>query len=401
MVAQATPSRGEVGIGHLFAYPFRIFFLSLAVWAVVIVPLWLMTLLTPMQLPLALPELYWHQHEMLYGLLNAAITGFLLTAVCTWTQTTGLHGGRLLALWLVWLAGRLALLTGDSLPPGLALVPDLIFLPLVMLDAGLRIARARQARQLIILVVLALLWLSQVGFLLSPDSALSGSGLILAMALMQVVGGRITPAFSGNWLRAHGRVDELPRSWPMLDRAAIYSTLLVAALWLLAARLPEHAVLPGLLAAAALLAAVLTLARLWGWRGWRLAGEPLLWILHLSLLWIPVGLVLLAGSALGGWPDTVWKHAVGAGAMAGLILGVISRVALGHTGRPLQLPRGMTLAFVLLHLAALVRVATALGVLPWQRGLELSALGWMLAFALFLWRYAAILASPRPDGRPG
>src|SRR5690625_2614442 len=86
------------------------------------------------------------------------------------------------------------------------------------------------------LVVLALLWLSQVGFLLSPDSALSGSGLILAMALMQVVGGRITPAFSGNWLRAHGRVDELPRSWPMLDRAAIYSTLLVAALWRLADR---------------------------------------------------------------------------------------------------------------------------------------------------------------------
>src|SRR5690625_518938 len=101
MVAQATPSRGEVGIGHLFAYPFRIFFLSLAVWAVIIVPLWLMTLLTPMQLPLALPELYWHQHEMLYGLLNAAITGFLLTAVCSWTHTNCFNVWILLVKWIV------------------------------------------------------------------------------------------------------------------------------------------------------------------------------------------------------------------------------------------------------------------------------------------------------------
>lgn len=401
MMSQPVSLDSRPNVGGLFAYPFRIFFFSLAVWAVLIVPLWLAVLLTSFPLPLALPPLYWHQHEMLYGLLNAAIAGFLLTAVCTWTQTVGLQGGRLLALWLVWFSGRLAMLLGGDLPTGLAMLPDALFLPLVMLDAGIRIARARQARQILILVVLLLIWLTQMAFLLAPDSLFSSSGLILAMVLMLVVGGRITPAFTGNWLRAQGRLTDLPRSWPALDRAAIFSTLLVVPALLFAAWQPTAVGASPALAGLAIAAAALVLARLWGWRGWRVKDEPLLWILHLSLSWVPIALLLLAGTALGAWPATVWKHAVGTGAMAGLILGVISRVALGHTGRPLELPRGMVLAFVLIHTAALVRVLTALEHLPWRAGLELSAICWLLAFALFLWRYTAILASPRPEGRPG
>lgn len=410
LIESSSPA-GGISIRHLFAYPFRIFFLSLSVWAIVLVPLWLVVLLAPFQPPLALPPLHWHQYEMLFGLLNAAIAGFLLTAVCTWTQTHGLHGGRLLALWLVWLAGRLVMLTGDALPPGWAALPDLLFLPLVMLDAGTRIWRARQMRQLPVLAVLTLIWLMQLGFHLAPalgwyPGTFTNAALLVAMVLMLVIGGRITPAFSGNWLRAQGRAHLGSRSWPWLDRASTGSVLALVALMLLSGipAVPSDmaAALNGPpLAALATAAALLCAARLWGWRGWRVAAEPLLWILHLSLWWIPIALLLLAGSALAWWPATVWQHAVGTGAMSGLILGVISRVALGHTGRTLSLPGGMVLAFVAIHIAALARIATAMGALPWRAGLEFSAACWVLAFALFVWRYAAMLSSPRPDGRPG
>lgn len=378
---------------QLFAYPFRIFFVSLAAWAVLVVPLWLLLLFGTVELPLALPALYWHRHEMIFGILNPAIAGFLLTAVATWTGIRGTRGMNLLGLWLVWLIGRLGLLFGDLLPTPLALLPDLLFLPLVMTAAGWRILRARQRRQIVLLVVLALLWLMQLGFHLQPEGHFSGGALILAIALMLVIGGRITPAFSANWLRARGGDPGRIIVRPWLDLAAIGSTLLLWAALLLELQV---AVLP-----LAVAAAVLTGARLWLWRGWLVRGEPLLWILHLSLLWIPLALMLLAGGRLGWWPATAWLHAAGVGAMGGLILGVISRVALGHTGRALQLPRGMVSAFILIQLAALTRVLTALTLLPWQRGLEFSALCWMLAFGLFLWRYTGILSSPRADGEPG
>lgn len=375
-----------------FAYPFRIFFLSLALWALLLVPLWLGMLLAQWPLPLALAPLHWHQYEMLFGLLTAGVAGFLLTAVCTWTQSSGLQGGPLLGLWLVWLLGRLALLLGGQLPGWLAILPDLLFLPLVMLDAGRRVVAVRQWRQLPLLAVLVLLWLLQMAFLIQPSVAISAAALIVAIALMGVVGGRITPAFSNNWLRARG---EQPAA---TSPAWLDSTLLVTVVLLIPALLLQRNLA---LIVLALLAAGLWLLRLGLWRGWRTAAEPLLWILHLSLLWIPLALLLLAGSALGWWPPVAWLHAAGIGAMGSLILGVMSRVALGHTGRPMQLPAGMVAAFVAVQLAALLRLVTALGWLPWQPGVIASAVLWMMAFALFLWRYSALLMSPRPDGKPG
>jgi uncharacterized protein involved in response to NO len=375
-----------------FAYPFRIFFLSLALWALLLVPLWLGLLLAQWPLPLALAPLHWHQYEMLFGLLTAGVAGFLLTAVCAWTQSSGLRGGSLLGLWLVWLLGRLALMWGGQLPGWLAMLPDLLFLPLVMFDAGRRIVAVRQWRQLPLLVVLLMLWLLQVAFLIRPSVLISAAALIVAIALMGVVGGRITPAFSNNWLRARGEAPvAISPGW--LD-----STLLVTVVLLIPALLLQRELM---LIALALLAAALWLLRLALWRGWRMAAEPLLWILHLSLLWIPVALLLLAGSALGWWPPVAWLHAAAIGAMASLILGVMSRVALGHTGRPLRLPPGMVTAFVALQLAALLRLSTAFGWLPWQAGVGASAGFWMLAFALFLWRYSGVLMSPRVDGKAG
>ncbi len=393
---QATHSASKPGtasIHQLFGYPFRIFFLSMTLLGLAAIPLWVMQVNGVIGLPLAMPGLLWHQHEMLFGFLSAAIAGFLLTAVCVWTQTERTHGLKLVMLWGVWLAGRLLLATGVDLPYWLVQAVNLAFLPLIMVDAGWRIWHARQKRQLMIMVVLGLLWLMQIGFVTQLDMAFSYGALIMAMALISIIGGRITPAFSSGWLRQRGLDSTAVKVVPALDLASVFSLIL-----LMASLVTGWQTVTGALA---LVAGLLMLVRLAGWKGWLLRKEPLLWILHLSILWVPVALFLLAGSLLGGWPSNAWSHAAGTGAVACLILGVIARVSLGHTGRPLVLPKGMVLAFFAIHLAALVRVLTAFEVISWHSGIGSSALLWMFAFGMFLYRYTGILASPRPDGREG
>ena len=388
-----SPERASVSVSQLFSYPFRIFFLSMTVLALAVIPLWVMQVNGVISLPLAMPGLFWHQHEMLFGFLSAAIAGFLLTAVCVWTQTERTHGFRLVLLWGVWLAGRVLLATGADLPFWLVQGVNLAFLPLVMVDAGWRIWHARQKRQLMIMVVLGLLWLMQIGFVTRLDMAFSYGALIMAMALISIVGGRITPAFSTGWLRQRGLDSNAVKTIPALDMATVFSLIL-----LMASLVTGWQTVTGLLA---LLSGGLMLVRLAGWKGWLVRQEPLLWILHLSILWVPVSLFLLAGTLFAGWPSNAWSHAAGTGAVACLILGVIARVALGHSGRPLVLPKGMVLAFVAIHLAALIRVLTAFEIIPWHPGIGSSTLLWLFAFGMFLYRYTGILASPRPDGREG
>jgi len=393
---QAIPSVSKTdtaSISQLFSYPFRIFFLSMTVLALVAIPLWVMQVNGVISLPLAMPGLFWHQHEMLFGFLSAAIAGFLLTAVCVWTQTERTHGVRLVLLWGVWLAGRLLLATGADLPFWLVQGVNLMFLPLVMVDAGWRIWHARQKRQLMIMVVLGLLWLMQIGFVTRLDMAFSYGALIMAMALISIIGGRITPAFSTGWLRQRGLDSTAVKTVPALDMATVFSLIL-----LMASLVTGWQTVTGVLA---LLSGMLMLVRLAGWKGWLVRQEPLLWILHLSILWVPVSLFLLAGTLFAGWPSNAWSHAAGTGAVACLILGVISRVALGHSGRPLVLPKGMVLAFLAIHLAAVIRVLTAFEIIPWHPGIGSSTLLWLFAFGVFLYRYTGILASPRPDGREG
>lgn len=380
-------------ITQLFSYPFRIFFLSLTVLALLAIPLWVLQASGVVTVPTAMPGLFWHQHEMLFGFLSAAIAGFLLTAVCVWTQTERTHGMRLLLLWAVWLAGRLLLALGADLPGWLVQGVNLAFLPLVMIDAGWRIWRARQKRQLMILVVLGLLWLMQIGFVLRLEPVYSYGALIMAMALISVIGGRITPAFTSGWLRQRGRDGDAVKTSTVLDMATLFTMIL-----LLASLITGW---PIVTAALALAAAALTTMRLVGWKGWLTRAEPLLWMLHLAILWVPVALALLAGSILAGWPNSAWTHAAGTGAVGCLVLGVIARVSLGHTGRPLVLPKGMVAAFVAIHLAAGIRVLTAFDALPWHAGIGISTALWMLAYGVFLARYTRILASPRPDGRQG
>jgi uncharacterized protein involved in response to NO len=378
----------------VFAYPFRVFFLSAAALAVFVVPAWLALLLQGATAPLAFAPLHWHQHEMLFGFLHAAIAGFLLTAVSNWTGTARLHGRALVALWLVWLAGRVLMAAGAYAPAWLAHGVDLAFLPLVMLDAGRRIWQARQARHAIVLAVLGALWVLELAFHRDPAGPYAHGALLAAMLLMLVIGGRITPAFSGNWLRLRGGDPSAIRIVPALEHLTLGAVAAVL--------LTQVAPVPSPLAAvAAVLAAAAGLARLLLWRGWLVREEPLLWILHLALAWIPLALLLLAAAELGYAPPTAWVHAAGTGAMGSLILGVMARVALGHTGRPLRLPPGMVTAFVLVLAAGVVRVLATLQVLPWRAGLLAAAALWVAAYLIFLVRYAPVLVSPRVDGKPG
>lgn len=393
---QAIPTTSKTdsaSISQLFGYPFRIFFLSMTLLALLVIPLWVLQVTGVINMPLAIPGLFWHQHEMLFGFLSAAIAGFLLTAVCVWTQTERTHGFRLVLLWGVWMAGRLLLAFGAGLPDWLVQGVNLAFLPLVMLDAGWRVWHAKQKRQLMILVVLGLLWLMQIGFVTRLDMAFSHGALIVAMALISIVGGRITPAFTTGWLRQRGLDANAVKTHSGLDMAALFSMILLTA-----SLVTGWQTFTGILA---IVAGTLTLIRLANWKGWLARKDPLLWVLHLSILWVPVALYLLAGTLFAGWPSNAWSHAAGTGAVSCLILGVIARVTLGHTGRPLVLPKGMVAAFIAIQLAAVIRVLTAFDIIPWHPGIGSSSLLWIFAFGMFLVRYTKILASPRPDGRVG
>jgi uncharacterized protein involved in response to NO len=211
--------------------------------------------------------------------------------------------------------------------------------------------------------------------------------------LMLVIGGRITPAFSANWLRNVGVKENRITSNAMLE-ISLMVTLVVLLVAILSGFSPVIAI-------AASVATILTLIRVILWRPWLVVAEPLLWILHLSIFWIPVSFALLAGSYLFNWPPVAWQHALGIGGVGGLILGVMTRVSLGHTGRPLQLPFGLVSAYLFIQVSVLLRIFTVFEVIPWGWGIMCAGIAWLIAYVIFIVRYNPILCSPRVDGLEG
>jgi uncharacterized protein involved in response to NO len=383
----------------VFAYGFRTFFPLAAAAAVVLVSAWLAGLLG-IGWPGDVPAVAWHAHEMLFGFVGAAVAGFLMTAVPSWTGMTPVAGARLALLALLWLLGRLASLPPFAASPAAAVL-DIAFLPATgALLAGPLIAagKLRNTAFLALLVGLALanllIRLEWIGW--AAGTAAYGTSLALGIVLVMVsvIGGRILPTFTQNALRESRPELAIP-SRPRLDRATILATVLMVAMDL---ALPGGILAVLLTGAAALLHAV----RLAGWHSARTLSRPLLWVLHLGYAWIPVALALKLAAALGlGW-GAGWIHALTVGAFATMILAVSSRAALGHTGRPLVAPRAVVASFLLISAAALLR--TVLDALPaglYVPALLLSGLAWIGAFLLWLWAYAPILFRPRADGEPG
>lgn len=386
----------------LLAYPFRPFFLLTGLYGAVAILGWLGVFFGGWPLVEGVSPIRWHVHEVLFGWIPAAIAGFLLTAMCNWTGAAPLQGRWLGALAGLWLAGRAAMWSMGVLPPVAVAVIDLAFLPVVAMYAGRVILAAGSRRNLVMVAVLALLFAANLMVHLdfigaAPGLAPAGERMAvnLILLLMVVIGGRITPLFTANWLARQGMASVPVRSSAPWDRLAIAATaLMIPADWLGGA--------PWLGAGVALLAALANTRRLAGWSGWRCGSEPLVWVLHLGYAWIAAALWLKGLTPLlDSLTPAVWLHAAGAGAMGTMVLGVMTRVALGHTGRALQLPRGGAGIYYAITLAAVLRVTAAAGWTDYRISVMVSGLAWAVAFVLFLLWYWPILSRPRVDGRPG
>jgi uncharacterized protein involved in response to NO len=385
----------------LFDYGFRPFFLLCGLYALVVVPLWLFSFAHSSALFGALPGVYWHAHEMLFGFIVAAVSGFLLTAVPSWTGSRGFAGLPLMIAVGAWLAGRLAMAFVNVLPFWIAAAAELALLPVLIALIAPPILRESN-RNLPILGVITLLWAIDATFiraLQTGDAMLAAGaariGIDLVLLLVVVIGGRIVPAFTANALRRAGiGVAPVSRGW--LEVVAIGSVALIALGDLF---LPDSRA-AGVIAGIAAVAHALRLA---GWRSFRVGGEPILWVLHVGYAWIPVALALKACWLLGDALWAVkWQHALTSGAFATMILAVMTRASLGHTGRPLVVSRAIAVAYLLLTAGALLRVfggAWTPDHYIWT--LAAAGMAWVLAFLIFVWVYAPILIAPRVDGRPG
>lgn len=385
----------------LFAYGFRPFFWVAGAFAMLGLIAWLRVYATG-ALPLGdQPPQLWHGHEMLYGFVTAAIAGFLLTAVPSWTGARGFAGAPLVVLTTVWFAGRLAFACASALPFPVVAVCELAFLPALAVLIAPPLLRARN-RNTRLLFVLGGMWVTDVVFVIAVgrgDVLLTRGALLVAidivLLLITIIGGRIVPTFTATALRARG-VSANMRSSPWVDAIVIGAMIGVA----LADAFAPWGTVAGSLAA---LAAVAQGWRFTGWRSLRTAGEPLVWSLHLAYAWLPVGLAMKAIYLLTGaaW-SAHWLHALTIGAAASMILAVMSRAALGHTGRALVASRPITIAYVLLCLASLVRVfLPSLAAVEYRWTVMLAGALWFAGFGLFMVVYTPILMRPRVDARPG
>lgn len=376
----------------LLALGFRPFYLLAAAFAATAIPLWVLVLAGKLTPPL--PAIWWHAHEMLFGFAAAVIVGFLFTAGRNWTGLATPTGAGLAALALLWLAGRVMMILGGG---AWAAAVDWLFLPIAAAALARVLWRARSRRNYFIVAILAALSLGNLAFHLGrlailPLDPLTALHFALAVIVLleTIIAGRVVPSFTASAIRG---VAQWQRAW--LDRSAIAATAAALLSWVFLAAGPWTALL-------CVAAALLQLVRAAGWNPWAARRTPLLWILHVSHLWLPVGLALLAAAQWGGVSPSAGVHAFAIGATGGLIIGMITRTALGHTGRRLVAGRNETAAYLLVQLASSIRVLT-LAALPSAAmlGVHIAATLWTMAFLLYLWRYLPFLLRPRADGQPG
>jgi uncharacterized protein involved in response to NO len=385
----------------LFTYGFRPFFLAAGVSALVLVPWWAGSFAFGIPLASGWPPTLWHVHEMLFGFIAAAIAGFLLTAVPSWTGQRGFAGLPLMLLAALWALGRILVCSSAVWPLPLVATVDLAFLPVLAVLVALPLLRARN-RNTPLLAVLGLLWACDAGFyweLAALDATRAALalriGIDVVLVLVTVIGGRIVPAFTGSGLKARGDAVAL-RAWRGVTPLVIALMVVVAVVDVVR---PDGALAGWVALAAALAQGV----RMLQWRTLHTLRLPIVWVLHLGYAWLPVGLALKALALLNGAVIAAfWVHALTIGAVATMILGVMTRATLGHTGRPLVASPSVAVAYLLLAAAAIVRV---FGLLWWRHSypavIVVSALLWTGAFAVFVTVYAPMLWSPRIDGKAG
>lgn len=376
---------------------FRPFFFGAGVWAVVSLGLWLLILNGRVPAPESMGASAWHAHEMLFGYMVAVKAGFLLTAIPNWTGRLPVRGLPLAWLASTWLAGRLAmLLSWNGGAPYLVAAVDLAFLA-VFLGLVLReIFLGRNWRNLPIAGMLALSLLAN-GLMHAEamGAELGGSGWRLGIGavilLMTLIGGRITPSFTRNWLAKRGDA-RLPAPFGLADKAAIGLTSLVVLAWTVA---PDSR-LTGVLALAAAAAQGVRLSR---WRGLAALSDPLVLVLHAAYVWLPVGLGLVGLSVLtDGLSQTDALHGMTIGAMGTMTLAVMTRATLGHSGRALKAGRGTVMIYLLVTAAVLARLLAVLQTEAYLLQIYVSGAAWIGAFALFVALYGPLHFHQRRRG---
>jgi uncharacterized protein involved in response to NO len=374
---------------------FRPFFLAAGLWAAGGLALWLGVLALGLAIPSRFDALSWHVHEMLFGFANAAIAGFLLTAIPNWTGRLPVRGAPLALLAGLWLLGRIACFTSALLAPWLAIAADLSFPALLVAVVAREIITGRNWRNLPMVLPVTVLGIANLLMHLEADELAVPAGLgwrlglAAVMVLISVVGGRILPSFTRNWLAKRPGAD-LPAGHGWIDKAALGSLHAGLLGW---AFLPEfHPI--GLLL---VIAALLNLWRLLRWRGRRTAAEPLLLILHIGYGWLVLGTGLLGASLLDAdLPQSAAIHALTAGATGTMILAVMTRATRGHTGRRLSADPATSLIYLLVSLAAITRVVAAFATAWMMPLLILSGGLWIAAFASFVLCYGPMLLGSRP-----
>jgi uncharacterized protein involved in response to NO len=380
----------------LLSAGFRPFFLLGAVWAAIAVPVWLAAYVHGYGLPGALPAMVWHAHEMIYGYALAAVTGFLLTAIPNWTGRLPVRGLRLAVLAALWLAGRVALLATPAIGAGAAAAIDLSFTLVLIATVATEVTAARSFHNLPVVATLGLLFAGNVlVHLHALDIAYTAAlgnriGVATLIALVALIGGRIVPSFTRNWLAKQRPAIAAPAAHDRLDTVCLLFIVAGLVGW---AAFPDAPVTAALTLAAGVAAAI----RLSRWRGLATVREPLLFILHAGYGWVSLGLALLGLNGLFAWaPPAAPLHALTVGAIGTMTLAVMTRATLGHSGRPLTAGPGTASIYVLVTLAAILRTCAALSA---HAALLTSAAGvaWSAAFILFAVLYTPLLIGRNHD----
>ncbi len=385
-----------------WSHGFRPFFLAAPVYAVLAILYWILVLGADLPLPPDFGPSLWHGHEMLYGFGAATVAGFFLTATPNWTGSDPIRGLPLALLFAAWCGGRVAVWVAGAMPLWLVAIVDLAFLPLLVAFVFVPVVTSGLRRQLVFVPILVVLWLGNLllwadllGFAVPDPSWSLRLGIYVVVVLITIMGGRVIPSFTSNYLKQRDRADTEARTAPF-EKAVIPATVLVLAL--------DLAGLDGIIGGVLLTAlALLHAIRMGYWRGTAVLDEPMLWSLHAGYAWLVIGFALTAAAYLNASiPSTAPLHALTIGGMGGLMLAVMSRATLGHSGRPIVATRLVVVAFVLLHAAAILRVFGPM-VAPglYLEDVVVAGVLWAVSFALFAVRTLPIVLRPHVDGRPG
>lgn len=382
----------------ILSYGFRPFFLAAAIYAGIGIGIWLPLFSGEIAIPTAFSPVDWHIHEMLYGFLPGVIAGFLLTAIPSWTGRPPLRGASLAVLVAVWMAGRVAVFFSAAIGQAAAGVIDVSFLLLMAAVAAREVIAGRNWRNLPPVLILLTFFAGNVVFHVE-DHAMGMAdvglrlGVAAAVALISLIGGRVIPSFTRNWL-TRANPGRLPVPFGRLDVAAMVLSVLALAAWVF---LPQWQGTTALL----LIAGTAQAARLGRWAGDRTWRNPLVLVMHVGYAFVPLGFLLVAGANLfpQALPASGGIHAWTAGAIGMMTLAIMTRVSLGHTGRPLAAGRLTRTIYVLIAAAAVIRIAAAFAPDAGLMLLHAAAGLWVAAFWAFALGYGPLLWRPRADAR--